>query len=79
MGEKQNLTVRLDRESIRKAKVLAAEQETSISRLLSRYIEQMIGEEEAYEAARRHALAILERDFHLGGTIRATRDEWHER
>ena len=79
MNEKQNLTVRLDRETIRKAKVLAAEQGTSIGRLLSRYIEQMIGEEEAYEAARRRAFAILERDSHLGGTIRATRDEWHER
>ncbi len=79
MNEKQSLTVRLNRETIRKAKALAAERGISVSRLLSRSIEQVIGEEEAYEAARRYALAILERGFHLGGTIRATRDELHER
>ena len=79
MDEKQNFTVRLDRETIRKAKIQAAEQGTSVSRLLSHYIERIIGDEEAYEAARRRALALLEGGFHLGGTIRATRDEWHER
>jgi len=38
-----------------------------------------VGEQKAYEAAHRRARATLERGFHLGGTIRATRDEWHER
>lgn len=38
-----------------------------------------VGETEAYDAAHRRARATLERGFHLGGTIRVTRDEWHER
>ncbi len=79
MLEGQNLTLRLDREIIRKARVLAAQEGTSVSKLLSRYVERMVEEEAAYEAARRRALALLDEGFHLGGTIRASRDEWHER
>ncbi len=79
MSEGQNLTLRLDRETIRKARVLAAQQDTSVSKLLSRYVERMVEEEAAYEAARRRALALLDEGFHLGGTIRVSRDEWHER
>lgn len=79
MSEDQNLTLRLDRDVIRKARVLAAQQGTSVSKLLSRYVQRMVEEEEVYEAARRRALALLDEGFHLGGTIRASRDEWHER
>jgi hypothetical protein len=38
-----------------------------------------LGEREAYECAKRDAMVLLDRGFHLGGVIRATRDEWHER
>ncbi|MGH7962000.1 MAG: hypothetical protein ACRERD_09275 [Candidatus Binatia bacterium] len=38
-----------------------------------------VGAEEGYEAPRSRALALLKHGFHLGGIIRATRDEWHER
>lgn len=77
--EKQNLTVSLNRQTIQKAKVIAARQSTSISGLLARQIELLVGEEEAYERAERQALALLDQGFHLGGKIRATRDELHER
>jgi hypothetical protein len=76
---KQNLTISLDRETIRKAKILAARRETSISGLLATQIEILVGEEEAYERAERQATALLDQGFHLGGEIRSTRDEWHER
>jgi hypothetical protein len=76
---KQNLTISLARETIRKAKILAARRETSISGLLATQIEILVGEEEAYERAERQATALLDQGFHLGGVIRATRDEWHER
>ena len=78
-GEKQNLTIRLDRQTIRKAKIVAAKRSTSISGLLARQIEILVGEEEAYERAEREALALLDQDFHLGGSIQASRDDWHER
>lgn len=76
---KQNVTVSLTRETLRKAKVLAAKRETSISRLLAEQIETLVGEDEAYERAKRQASELLEQGFHLGGVIRASRDEWHER
>lgn len=76
---KQNITVRLDRRTLRKAKVLAAKRNTSISRLLTEQIEALVGEDDAYEQAERRALALLGRGFHLGGRIEATRDEWHDR
>ena len=76
---KQNLTLSLSRETIRKAKILAAERETSISGLLAQQIEKLVAEREVYERAKRNALAMLEHGFHLGGTTQGTRDEWHER
>lgn len=76
---KQNLTVSLSRQMLRKAKILAARRGSSISGLLAEQIEILIGEEEAYERAERQATALLDQGFHLGGVIRASRDEWHER
>jgi hypothetical protein len=76
---KQNLTISLDRETIRMAKILAARRSTSISGLLAKQIEILVGEEEAYERAERQALSLMDQGFHLGGVIRASRDELHER
>lgn len=78
-SRKQNLTVSLSRQTIQKAKVIAARRATSISGLLAQQIEDLVGEEEAYERAQKEALSLLEKGFHLGGVIRATRDELHER
>ena len=76
---KQNITVRLDRRTLRKAKVLAARRNTSISGLLAEQIETLVGEDDAYDQAQRRALALLDQGFHLGGVIESPRDEWHER
>jgi hypothetical protein len=76
---KQNLTISLDRQTIRMAKILAARRSTSISGLLARQIEILVGEQEAYERAERQAMSLLDQGFHLGGVIRASRDELHER
>jgi GrpB-like predicted nucleotidyltransferase (UPF0157 family) len=61
------------------AKILAARRSTSISGLVANQIEILVGEEEAYERAERQAMSLLEQGFHLGGVIRASRDELHER
>ncbi len=76
---KQNLTVSLPQQTIRKAKILAARRGSSISGLLAEQIELLVGEDEAYERAQRRALASMDKGFHMGGVIRATRDEWHPR
>ena len=77
--QKQNVTISLSREVLKKARILAARRETSISRLLAHEIECLVGEEEAYERAEWQAMALLEKGFHLGGVIRAGREELHER
>ena len=76
---KQNVTINLSAETIRKAKVLAAQHSTSISGLLAEQIELLVGTEELYKRSERAALALLETGFHLGGVITASRDEWHDR
>jgi hypothetical protein len=76
---KQNVTISLDRQTIRKAKILAARRGTSISGLLAQQIEVLVGEEEAYERAAREAVALLDKGFHLGASPSASREDLHER
>lgn len=78
-SDKQNLTIRLDQDTIQKARVMAARNSTSISALVAHQIEVLVGEDEAYERAERQAQALLDKGFHLGGVIRVGRDELHER
>jgi predicted transcriptional regulator len=78
MPAKQNLTIQLDRETIRKAKILAAKQGTSVSRLVASQIRDSVQADEAYESAQRIALEWLEKGLHLGGG-RLDRDALHER
>ncbi|HKN33926.1 MAG TPA: hypothetical protein VJX16_11860 [Terriglobales bacterium] len=78
-GGKQNVTICLSRQVLKKAKILAARRETSISGLLAQEIEFLVGSEEAYERAERQARDLLEKGFHMGGVIRTSRDELHER
>ncbi|MGH9318558.1 MAG: hypothetical protein ACRD3V_01510 [Vicinamibacteria bacterium] len=75
---RQNVTVQLEKELIKKARIVAAKRGTSISGLLAQELERIVGEDEAYEAARRSALAFLDKGFHLGGQ-KVNRDELHER
>lgn len=77
--KRRNLTISLSREIIRKARVLAARRETSISGLLAGQIEKLVDEDEAYERAARQARALLKKGFHLGGVIPCARDQLHER
>jgi hypothetical protein len=76
---KQNVTISLSRQTLQKAKVLAARRATSISGLLAEQIEILVGEEAAYERSERLAMALLDQGFHLGGVIEGNRDELHER
>jgi hypothetical protein len=76
---KQNITISISRRLLKKAKILAAERETSVSGLLAHQIEVLVSNEEAYQRAAQQALALMDQGFHMGGVIRATRDELHER
>lgn len=76
---KQNVTISLDKGILRKAKVLAARRDTSISGLLSQQIEALVGQEEAYQRAHAQAMTLLEKGFRLGGAGMVSREELHER
>ena len=75
---KQNITLSLDTGLLVKAKVLAAQRHTSVSRLLAEELEAKIRRTEDYERARRAALALMEEGMPLGGQP-LTREEMHER
>lgn len=75
---KQNITLSIDKELLTKLKVIAARRSTSVSRLLTEELVQIVRYADHYELSRRRALRALESGFHLGGQP-ASRDELHER
>ena len=77
----QNITLALPKPVLRKAKILAVEQRTSVSALLTGLLEDVVEREDAYAAARDRALAALKDPAALGtkGRRSWTRDELHER
>lgn len=76
---KQNLTLSLNKDLIKKAKVLAAHKETSVTGLLSECLEKLVAEEEGYLAAKERALETLKKGYPLGGKRGAGREALHER
>jgi hypothetical protein len=75
---KVNITLKLDKELIRQARMMAVETGTSISALLAAKLEEVVRKRKDYEQAKRSALAILNEGWDLGGRP-LTRDEMHER
>lgn len=76
---KTNITLKIEAELLREARVLAAEEGTSISALLAARLEQAVRERRGYHQARRRALARLRRGFDLRWTPPRSRGELHER
>jgi hypothetical protein len=76
---KQNLTISVSPETLRRARILAAQRSTSISGMLAEQLEHLVAAEQEWERAQRSALALLEQPFPLGGIITVSRDELHER
>lgn len=79
LEEKQNITLRLSKKTIQKARVLAAQRSTSISGLLTSQIEQLANADDEYERAMDRAFALMKQGFHLGGVHIMDRDALHER
>lgn len=76
---KTNVTLKLDAEILREARVLAAEQGSSVSRLLADKLEELVRERKGYERARKRAVARLRVGMDLGWRRPSSRDELHER
>ena len=65
-NRKQNITLSLDRQVLKKARILAVRRETSVSGLIAQEIESLVGQEEAYERAERQARELLGKGFSSG-------------
>ena len=65
---KTNVTLKLDADLLRDARVIAAEEGTSVSALLADRLEALVRERKAFERARRRALARLRDGLDLGWT-----------
>lgn len=76
---KANITLKLDTALLKEARILAAENGTSISAMLAERLEEVVRERKGYQAARKRALARLRKGMDLQWTPPSTRDELHER
>jgi len=76
---KTNVTLKLDADLLREARVIAAEEGRSVSALLTDRLEALIRERKAFDRARRRALARLRKGFDLRWTPPVSREELHER
>lgn len=76
---KTNITLKLDSNLLRQAKVLAAQEGTSISAMLTAQLEHLVRQRRDYERARKRALARLRQGMNLRWTAPRSRDELYER
>jgi hypothetical protein len=76
---KKNVTVKIDADLLREARILAAEQGSSISAIVATQLEKAVRERTDYEKARRKALALMRKGFDLRYKPPASRDELYER
>ena len=74
-----NVTVTLDADLLREAKILAARRGTSVTSLLAEQLERLVREDQDYEQARERSLARLAGGFDLRWQPAKTRDELHDR
>jgi predicted transcriptional regulator len=79
--EKQNVTLSLPKDLLRKAKILAASQNKSLSYILRKSLEEIVAEADGYKKARTRQLRMLEKGLSLGtrGRIEKAREKLHER
>lgn len=76
---KTNVTLKLDTQLLREARVVAAEEGRSLSALLAEKLEALVRERKAFDRARRRALTRLREGMDLGWQPPRSRDELHER
>ena len=76
---KQNITLSLEKELLKKAKLVATKRNMSVTKLLTEQLAKVVSEDDQYESAKKRALALLKKGLHLGGHILTSREELHER
>ena len=79
--ETQNITLSLPKDILLKVKVIAVQRQMSVSGLLTKALETLVEQEDAYINAQRRHVQWLEEGFDLGtaGQLLTQRDVLHER
>jgi hypothetical protein len=75
----KNITVTLDDETYRRARIRAAELDTSVSALVKRYLVDLAGSETEYERLEKLERTLRDRIVAFRAGDRLPRDEIHER
>jgi hypothetical protein len=75
----KNITVTLDDETYRRARIRAAELETSVSALVKRYLVDLAGSETEFERLEKLERSLRDRVVAFSARDRRPRDEIHER
>ena len=75
----KNITVSLDDEVYRRARVAAAAHETSVSALVRDYLQSLATEESRFDRLKRREQELREQIKDFDGGNRLSRDEVHER
>lgn len=73
-----NVTLRVDKRLLKKARHIAVEKDMSLSAWVSHLLEEVVERESIHSSVRERALRRLDKGFHLGGE-RLNRDMLHER
>ena len=79
--EQQNVTIAVPKPLLRKAKILAASRDQSLSELFRETLDQRVKEAEGYSRARNRQLKLLNAGMDMGtqGSIAAKREDLYER
>lgn len=75
----KNITVSLDDETYRRARVIAAERDTSVSALVKQFLVELASEESEAERLKREERALRQSISDFDASDRLSRDDVHRR
>jgi hypothetical protein len=76
----KNITLSMPEELVRRARVLAAQRDTSVSALVARLLEQLVGDGRDYDDVAAQERRVMQEGIGLRvGDITSSRHEVHER
>ena len=76
---KRRITLTVDEDILRHARIVAAKRGLSISAFLAQELGSATSREQAYEKAKATALALLDSPMHMGGLGIRDREALHDR
>lgn len=75
----KNITVSVDEDTYRKARIKAAERDSSVSRLVRDFLNRLAGEESEFERLERQERELRAQIKNFSAADRVSRDELHDR